>query len=429
MKTYQDALNFIHSRKTHGAKPTLARIAALMDRLGNPQDTLPCIHIAGTNGKGSTATMIATVTKEAGYKTGLFTSPFIYDFRERFAIDGTLISENQLLALCKRVAAACSELEAEGLEAPNEFEVVTAIGFLFFKEENCDLVVLETGMGGRYDATNIIKKPMACVICSISMDHTAILGESIEKIAYEKGGIIKEECPAILYHQNPKDAMAVLQKCCKDAKAPALIADSNALEVLDSKSNSFIYKGNPYQLSLNGAHQISNALTAIETLNHLKAQGQISFNENHLKDGLQKAYIPARMERLSDHPPIYLDGGHNLEGIDALLRAMDTLKLYDPVIIFGMMKDKPYQYAIQRLALRSYAFIGIEPPIPRAMPAHEIRDVAEPYCERVFHCKTFDEAASLAKEQSEQKRPIIACGSLYAAGDISLSLKKIFNNP
>ena len=154
---------------------------------------------------------------------------------------------------------------------------------------------------------------------------------------------------------------------------------------------------------------------------------------NHIKSAipnkyLKHAYIPARMEKLSNQPAVYLDGGHNKEGIDALLSSMDALNIQDPIIIFGMLKDKPYQYAIQKLALRSNTFIGIEPPIPRAIPAYEIRDIAEPYCEQVYHCEQFEEAAALAKEHSRGKKPIIACGSLYAAGEMAQALKKIFNN-
>ncbi|MBQ7095475.1 MAG: bifunctional folylpolyglutamate synthase/dihydrofolate synthase [Clostridia bacterium] len=428
MNHYQEALNFIHSRKTHGKMPTLARMKALMDQLGNPQDSLPCIHIAGTNGKGSTATMIASVTKEAGYKTGLFTSPFIYDFRERFAINGALIGEEQLLALCKRVAAACNAMEQAGQEAPNEFEVVTAIGFLYFKEEAVDLLVMETGMGGRYDATNIIQKPLASVICSISLDHTAILGDTIEKIAYEKSGIIKEGCPIIAYQRNPETALAVIERCAQEQGAPLYIADEAALNLLDEQNNSFEYKGIPYTLTLQGPHQIANALTAIEALDCLKNKGALTFSEQQLQSGIKQAYIPARMEKIGDQPAIFLDGGHNKEGIDALLSSISALHIEEPIIIFGMMRDKPYQYAIRKLALLSHSFIGIEPPLPRAIPAHEIRDIAEPYCENVFHCSSFEEAAALAKEQSHG-RPIIACGSLYTAGDIAQALKKIFSNP
>lgn len=426
MKNYNEALDFIHSRKKFSGKLSLERIKALMERLGDPQRDLPCIHIAGTNGKGSTATMIASVLQKAGYKTGLFTSPFIHDFRERFMINGKMIPKDTLLELCKRVRFACTTLEEEGAEAANEFEIVTAVGFLYFAKENCDIAVIETGLGGRFDATNIIETPLASVICSISMDHTAILGDTIEKIASEKAGIIKEGCPAILYHGNIEAAQKVLEKACRNKNAPIYAADPAYLKSNDPKSNTFTYKEAEYTLSLQGPHQISNALTALETLFTLKNLGKIDFNEEQLQAGLRDAYIPARMEQISNEPPIYIDGGHNLEGIDALLKAMDQLEIKEPIIIFGMMQDKPYQYAIRNLALRAHAFIGIEAPLPRSIPAFEIRDIAEPFCESVHHREDYQEAADLAKELSEG-RPIIACGSLYSAGEIKEALKKIFN--
>ena len=426
MKTYEEALDFIHSRKKFGGTLGLDRIKALMAHFGSPQDTIPCIHIAGTNGKGSTATMIANVLKKAGYKTGLFTSPFIHDFRERFRINDELISKEQLLEITSKVKNACTILEERGNEAANEFEIVTAIGFLYFAESKCDIAVIETGLGGRFDATNIIKAPLASVICSISMDHTAVLGDTIEKIALEKAGIIKEGFPAILYHRNPQEAQSVLKAACREKKARYTMADPSFLTILDDKENSFKYKGLDFSLSLQGPHQISNALTAIETLMRLKEEQKINFTDIDLKDGLKEAYIPARMEQICQKPPIYIDGGHNIEGIDALTNAMDRLGLDNAVILFGMMQDKPYQYAIRKLALRAHSFIGIEAPLPRAIPAFEIRDLAEPYCDNVFHRESYEEAAALAKEQS-QGRPIIACGSLYCAGEIKNALKKIFN--
>ncbi|MBQ7970762.1 MAG: bifunctional folylpolyglutamate synthase/dihydrofolate synthase, partial [Clostridia bacterium] len=252
MKQYQEALDFIHSRKKFSGALSLDRIRALMEQLGDPQRALPCIHIAGTNGKGSTATMIATVLKKAGYKTGLFTSPFIHDFRERFMINGELIPKERLTALTAEVKNTCESLEAAGKEAANEFEIVAAIGFLYFCRENCDIAVIETGLGGRFDATNIIEKPLASVICSISMDHTAILGDTIEKIAFEKAGIIKEHCPAILYHRNPTKATGVLKEACNEKNAPFFMAEAASLKVLDEKENSFTYKGAAYALSLQG---------------------------------------------------------------------------------------------------------------------------------------------------------------------------------
>lgn len=420
MMLYEQALQFIHNRNAHSVTPGLHRITALLEQLGNPQKGLPFLHIAGTNGKGSTATMLASVLKEAGYKTGCFTSPFIFDFRERFAINGSMIEKEALASLAERVKNACHALE----EQPNEFEVVTAIGMLWFKEQNCDIVVLETGLGGRYDATNVIEEPLAAVICSISLDHTAFLGDTIEQIAFEKAGIIKKNRPLILYAANPPEAIEVIRKQAEQRNAPFIMGKPAAGECRQDGC-SFTYKGTDYALSLRGTHQINNAVTAIETLYALKNEGTISFTEEQLKKGLLNAYIPSRLDCICQKPYIFVDGGHNKEGIDSLVAAMDQMKeLQQPVIIFGMMKDKPYQYAIQKLAMRAKAFLCVSPHLPRAMTAFDLKNIADLYCDDCVACESYQEAAKLAKEKCGNA--ILVAGSLYMAGDMTKELKKLF---
>ena len=421
MISYEQALQFIHRRRTTDVGAGLHRITALLEQLGNPQKGLPFIHIAGTNGKGSTATMLASVLKEAGYKTGCFTSPFVFDFRERFAINGCMISKEELVALTRQVQQACDRLT----EQPNEFEVVTAIGMLWFKAQQCEAVVLEAGLGGRYDATNVIRDPLACVICSISMDHTALLGDTLEQIAKEKAGIIKPERPVILYAPNPAEAVEVIRNEATAMNAP-LIMGQPTQGICHQEGCTFTYKGVDYTLSLRGAHQINNAVTAIETLHTLKAEGAITFTEAQVQAGLQKAYIPCRLECIGKDPYIYADGGHNREGIDSLVAAMDQMEtLKDPVIIFGMMKDKPYQYAIQKLAMRAKAFLCVSPDLPRAMTTFDLKNIADLYCDDCVACDSYRQAAALAKEKCG--RAILVAGSLYMLGDMTQELKKVFN--
>ncbi len=419
MMTYSQAMNFIHDRKAHSAKPGLHRITALLERLGNPQKGLPFLHIAGTNGKGSTATMLAAVLREAGYKTGLFTSPFIYDFRERFVVNGEMISKETLARLTKQVQTA-----ADGMEL-TEFEIVTAIGMLFFKEENCDITVLEVGLGGRFDATNAIESPWASVICSISLDHTEFLGDTVEKIAFEKAGIIKEGCPVVLYNRNPEEAVEVIRRRCTELNSPLTIGAQAEVLASDAEGNRFIYKGREYTVSLKGPHQVGNAITVIEALEMLKNAGKIAYSEEQLKAGLQKAYIPSRLECICKEPYIFVDGGHNREGIDALLRAMDTMEeLKDPVIIFAMMKDKPYQYAVRQLASRAKAFLTVQPPMPRAMTAFDLKNMADLFCDDCTACVSYEQAARLAKEKCD--KAILVSGSLYMTGDVAKELKNLF---
>ncbi|MBQ7034206.1 MAG: bifunctional folylpolyglutamate synthase/dihydrofolate synthase [Clostridia bacterium] len=423
MISYEQALNYIHARKAHSAKPGLHRIAALLEQLGNPQKGLPFLHIAGTNGKGSTATMLASVLQAAGYKVGCFTSPFIYDFRERFAINGRLISEEQLARLAVQVQAAEQTLTREGMEPLTEFEVVTAIGFLYFKEENCDITVLEVGLGGRFDATNIIDQPLLSVLCSISLDHTEFLGDTIEQIAFEKAGIIKKNCPVVLYNRNPADAIDVIRAQCIAKNAPLTMGEQPKEISLHEDGSTFLYKGTSYSLSLRGEHQIYNAITAIEALYQIR--NQFPFTEEQLQKGLQQAHIPARLECIHSEPFIFIDGGHNREGIDALVKAMDTIDaLKEPVVIFGMMRDKPYQYAVQKLAMRAKAFLAVQPPLPRAMTAFDLKNMADLFCDDCTACDSYSQAAKLAKEKCN--RSILVAGSLYLTGDMAKELKKLF---
>ena len=423
MISYEQALNYIHARKAHSAKPGLHRIAALLEQLGNPQKGLPFLHIAGTNGKGSTATMLASVLQAAGYKVGYFTSPFIYDFRERFAINGRLISEEQLARLAGRVQTAEQHLAQEGMEPLTEFEVVTAIGFLYFNEEHCDITILEVGLGGRFDATNIIDQPLASVLCSISLDHTEFLGNTIEQIAFEKAGIIKKNCPVVLYNRNPEEAIDTIRAQCRAKNAPLTMGEQPKEISLHEDGSTFLYKGTSYSLSLRGEHQIYNAITAIEALMQIRAR--FPFTEEQLQKGLQKAHIPARLECIHREPFIFIDGGHNREGIDALVQAIDTIEaLKEPVVIFGMMRDKPYQYAVQKLAMRAKAFLAVQPPLPRAMTAFDLKNMADLFCDDCTACDSYSQAAQLAKEKCD--RSILVAGSLYLTGDMAKELKKLF---
>lgn len=421
--TYSQALRYIHAHKTHGARPGLHRILPLLEKLGRPQEGMPVLHVAGTNGKGSTATMLAAVLREAGYKTGCFTSPFIYDFRERYAINGVIISEKELAETAARVKDAEDALLAEGLERPTEFEIVTAIGLLFFK--SCDVTVLEVGLGGRFDATNVVENPLAAVLCSISLDHTAYLGDTVGKIAREKAGIIKPGRPAVLCCGNPEEALAEIRARCAALDAPLILCGQPESCAADVNGSRFVYKGESYSIALRGEHQIHNAITAIETLEYLKNTGVLSYTASQLKQGLQKAYLPSRLECIHQDPYIFIDGGHNREGIDILLRAMDTMKeLRDPVIIFGMMQDKPYQYAVRKLAERARAFLTVQPPVPRAMTAYDLNNIASLYCDDTAACSGYEEAARLAQKKCGGS--ILVAGSLYITGAMTTALKKIF---
>ena len=420
---YESALGFIHSTLKFGSKPGLERIAELCRRLGNPQDKLKFVHVAGTNGKGSTVTMIASALELSGLRVGKYTSPYIYDFRERIEVNGQKISEDAVIRLTQKVRDVCLSMD----EHPTEFELVTALAFLYYVEQKCDIVVLEVGLGGRFDATNIIKDPLVSVICSISMDHMAVLGDTVTKIAYEKCGIIKPGRPAVLYPKNPESVIEVVRQQCKEKGSKLYIPD---LSLLKDKSigpkNEFSYKGLNFNLSLRGRHQIYNALTAVTALEVLDKTTDFVVSDNNIVTGINNAMLPARFELFCKNPKIYIDAGHNKEGIDSLVGALNNEADTGPLtFIFGMLRDKPYQYAIQKLASMADMFICVTPDSPRALSAFDMCNISKLYCEK---CYGFDAALpavkAALKNQADTYGSIVICGSFYVIDKVVKELKE-----
>ncbi|MBO7729060.1 MAG: bifunctional folylpolyglutamate synthase/dihydrofolate synthase, partial [Oscillospiraceae bacterium] len=304
---YKESLEYINSTAWFGGEPGLSRIRELLSALGNPQKAFRAVHIAGTNGKGSCAAMTASVLKAAGYRTGLFTSPYLHRFNERMQINGREI-EDEVLAEHATAVRKASEAMAEH---PTAFEMMTACAFLWFAAQHCEIAVLETGLGGRYDATNSIENPEACVIMNIGLDHTRILGSSVSEIAAEKAGILKPGCDCVLYQQS-REAEAVIEDTCRRVGARLHRADFSQIEPeFDSLDGQvFSYRGDPYAIPLVGAYQRKNAATVIETVEVLRGKGwKISWEA--LEHGLYAVSWPARFEVLADDPYFILDGGHN----------------------------------------------------------------------------------------------------------------------
>ena len=238
---YTGSVEYIHSLLRFGIKPGLERISELLSLLGNPQEKVKAIHIAGTNGKGSTSTMTANILKNAGYRTGLFTSPYVINFRERIRINGEMIPEDALAETVSRVKEKIDILNEQGTEI-TEFEAITAAAYLYFAEEGCDFAVMETGLGGRFDATNVITKPAICIITSISFDHTDILGDSLEKIAFEKCGIIKRNCPVVTSENQSSEAMQVIKKTCEEKSSPLFITDPQKATVISDTLGKTVFR-------------------------------------------------------------------------------------------------------------------------------------------------------------------------------------------
>lgn len=416
---YRESLEFIHSRMKFGSRPGMERIEALCKAFDNPQDKLKFVHVAGTNGKGSTCNMISSILTSAGYKTGLFTSPFIVDFRERIQINGEMIVETELAEIMTRVKPVTEKLSEQGIE-PTEFEIITVVAFLYFLENNCDIVVLEVGLGGKLDSTNIIKQSEVSVICSISMDHTDVLGDTLLKIADQKCGIFKENGKVVAYPQPDFSVERFIKEKAKEKNCEYFPSELSKIRLVKDELDglTIIYAGLSFKIPLTGKHQIYNFATAISAVNVLKMNGW-EISAKNMIDGIQSLKIPARVEIVSRSPLVIIDGGHNAEGIDAL---SDCLKKYCSdkkiIAVFGMMKDKDCAKAVETLAPLFSAVYTTTPSNPRSLSAKELADKVKAYCKKV---KAVDEPAKAyekALKKADENDVVLVCGSLYLASDI-----------
>lgn len=409
---YTEALEYIHSICWTFTKPGLERIASLCEKLRNPQNDLKFIHVAGTNGKGSFCSMLDSVLRNAGYKTGLFTSPYIKVFNERMQFCGENISNEELAEITEYVKPFADSME----DKPTEFELITAIGFEFFKRKKCDVVILEAGMGGRLDSTNIIDSSLLSVITGISLDHTAFLGDTPEKIAAEKAGIIKPN-GAVLFGGNSKSVEEVIKAKAAEMGADYYFADKSGLEILSSDlSGSIInYKEyNELKLPLLGLYQPLNAANVLCALEILKGQG-FKIDEKAVREGLLAARWPARFEIISRDPLIIFDGAHNPEGIET---AVESIKRYfgdeKVAILTGVMKDKDYNYISRKFAEIADRAFTITPANPRALPAAEYAKVLEGVGITATSYESVASALADAKKFAKGSgAPLVCLGSLY----------------
>ncbi len=426
MKSFDvtEAISYIHAHHWQRATPGLSRIAELLEKLNNPQNGLRFIHIAGTNGKGSVSAMTESVLRAAGYRTGLFVSPFIKRFNERIAFCGMPIPDGELAALTAAVAEVADTMS----NPPTEFELITAIGFLYFKRMDCQVVVLETGMGGRLDSTNIIKAPALTVITGIALDHTAILGDTVEAIAAEKAGILKKGAPMI-WGGRDKKARAVIEAAAREKGVSFIAAEDTPITgVKTSLFGTSLTRGNlaDVQIPLLGTYQVQNLATVLTMTETLQAQG-FAISEAALRKGLAAVHWPGRFEKLSEAPLIIADGAHNPEGIAA---AADTIKTYfkgeKVLLLTGVMADKDHSGMVATLAPLAAGAFTITPDNPRALSAG---DLAAEFAAAGLPAAAFDTVpeavAAAVAAAKEQKRPLIALGSLYMYAEITDALEKI----
>lgn len=413
-----NAIEKIHSLDKFGSRPGLDRIKKFLDILGNPQDKLRFIHVAGTNGKGSVCRLISSVLTDAGYKTGLFISPYIVDFRERIQINNELISEETLSDAVDRTFPILEKLRDEGCVI-TEFEYVMALEFLIHAEAECDVVVLETGMGGLLDCTNVIKPPICTVITRIGLDHTAVLGDTIEQIASQKCGIIKRGSVVVTSPQRA-EAMAVIERVCEDSGTKLIKSEElNAEVISESLSGTMMrYNGMELCLRLLGAHQVENAKTALAAIEQVRAQLDIS--DKSIMNGFALTTNPARYELLSESPLIILDGAHNPDGISALKNAVQKyIKDTPAVLILGMLSDKDSKSSVRLLKGMFDAVYTVPVNNPRTLSAAALADECMEYFDEVEAFDNVFDAFDTAYEQCKSGgKALVIAGSLYLAGEI-----------
>ena len=407
---YEEVLSAIHSRNRFSSTASLERIARLMKCLGNPQDSMKCIHVAGTNGKGSTCALIESVLRNAGCRVGLFTSPYLVDFRERIQIDRQNISKEELISCYETVMREENALEAAGFEPINEFELVTAIGFLAFSRARVDYAVIEVGLGGRCDPTNVIRSPSVCCITPISLDHTAVLGNTVSAIASEKAGILKRGCPVVCAQQDP-EAMKVIRSRAAELCVKMYVPGFCKAESVSRDGSRFLYDGAWCRIKLMGHHQIQNALTAWE------ACRVIGIPDADIRRGLCLAAWPGRLQLIHGKSDILIDAGHNPAGIKTLTEVLDTMFSGIPVVsVMAMMRDKDYRQCIPPIARRSKLLIAASTGLPRSLPTDELAAHAKPFC-HTLTASSVSEGIRLALLEAEEDAMILVCGSVYAAGD------------
>lgn len=415
---YKQALAWVHGLPRLAARPGVENERKLLEKLGHPEARLCFAHIAGTNGKGSTAVMLAGVLQKAGYRVGLTVSPYVVDFRERFQIDGQMIGPDVLAEVLTEVRAAADGLAAEGWDRLVEFDAVTAAALVWFAREKCDIVVLETGLGGRLDASNAVQNTLVACITAIGKDHTELLGDTYEQIAAEKCGILKNRCPVAVYPAQPREAMDTITLCAQQAGCPLRVPEQEDLHIYQSApfENRVNYGGYDLTVPFPGRHQALNAAVVVEAALALDESGRFSIPDEAIMAGIAAARIPARIQVVSRRPLVILDGAHNPDGMKALADTLRAAGVKNLAAMVGILRDKGAREMLRILSPAVGTLYTVTPGSPRALPAGELAEEARAFYPHVTACETLAEALELAKLDVEDGAGgILVCGSLYLA--------------
>ncbi|MCC0634680.1 bifunctional folylpolyglutamate synthase/dihydrofolate synthase [Clostridioides sp. ES-S-0001-02] len=430
---YEEALEYISQTNKFGIRLGLENIGKLLELLGNPQETLNIIHVAGTNGKGSVCSFISNILRESGYKVGLYTSPYLETFTERIRVNGENIPQEDVARIIGLIKEKIEDMVSQGYAYPTEFEVVTAMAFYYYSEQKVDFVALEVGLGGRYDATNIITKSLVSVITSISLDHTGILGDTIEKIAYEKAGIIKENGIVLVYDQTD-EAKDVIKSVCKEKNAKYIEVNFDDINIKKSNINSQIYDcnimGETYknlEIMLIGEHQINNSILAMSVLKYLKDIKKLdNISEESIRKGLITTKWPGRIEKIKESPIFIIDGAHNEDGAKSLAKALDKhFKDKKLTLLIGMLEDKDIDGVLDILMPKFSKVVTTTPNNPRAINSDILKEKILKYVSDVTSKHEIEDAVNYTLEISNKDDIIISAGSLYMIGTVRTLVKKL----
>jgi len=426
----QEAISYIENYTWSSTRLGLERTRELLDKIGNPHKGLKFIHVTGSNGKGSTCAMLDSILRNAGYRVGLYTSPYIQVFNERMQVNGKNIEGEKLAKLTELVKEKAEEMD----DHPSQFELVTVIAMQYFKDENCDIVVLEVGMGGALDSTNVIDAPEVAIITNIGLEHTEYLGDTLEKIATTKGGIIKEGASCVCYDGAP-EVTKTIKAICEEKKVPLSCVDFSKLELISETLNGqgIKFEGREYNLNLLGEHQLHNCCVVMETADALRKRGW-NISDKNVRVGLDTVKWPARLEVLGKDPLFLLDGGHNPQCAEALAASLKNI-LADKKAVFlmGVLADKDYNQILDLIIPYAKEFVCLTPFSERAMSAEKLVEVLEGKGMKAYAVPgagepshdvskeafaAMEEGIRIAKEKAGKDGAIVCFGSLYLVGHI-----------
>lgn len=425
--TFRKAMDYIESISKKGSVLGLDTTRELLRRVGNPQEKLKFVHIAGTNGKGSTLAFISTILTAAGYRTGRYISPVIYSYCEKIQVDGEYISMEAIAAIVEILKKACDEMVADGFEQPTVFEVETVMAFLYFLNEGCDIVVLETGMGGRDDSTNVIPSPLCAVITSIGLDHLGVLGNNLAEITECKAGIIKENTNVVLYSQSHEVMEIIEEKCKRENTSLSITAPENIIR----KENSLYGQVFDYKefidikIHLLGEYQLKNAAVALEVVRVLRTKGY-NIPDDVVRRGMEQTRWPGRFEIINNRPLIIMDGAHNPDAAEVFRDTVkEYLNGYVKIFVMGVLRDKDYQSIIKLTNDLASAIITINPDNARALLDTELKDAINEIKEKDIPViaagrieSGIEMASQIAIQLGHEKTAIVVFGSLSFLGDL-----------